>query len=115
MSITTTRGTDKLKASQSSTLSDPHLAWTDPASLSSVPRCCSVEGKIGELIRQQVLRYFGTFQARRSGNSTPSLYDPPRALLDRCGIGADTVGGADTILESLELTDINTSTYYVDF
>ena len=52
------------------------------------------QGNIGGLIRQQVLRYLGTFQARQSGNSTPSLYDPPRALLDRCGIGADTVGAS---------------------
>ncbi|HEU4641932.1 MAG TPA: carboxypeptidase-like regulatory domain-containing protein [Gemmatimonadaceae bacterium] len=101
LSLITRKGSDKFEGSLSSTLSDPHLAWADPTSLSPIPRRYSVDGSVGGPIEREKLRYFSAFQVQRTGNSTPTLDDPTRALLDRFGVGADTIGVLGSTLESL--------------
>jgi hypothetical protein len=103
MSITTRKGSDLFEGSLSGTVSDTHLAWTDPSSLSPVPSRYTLNGSAGGPIKSGVLRYFTALQVGRGVNSLQSLNDPSTALLDRYGIGRDTVGRFATTLDQLSI------------
>jgi len=103
MSVTTRKGTDLFAGSLTGTVSDSHLAWADPASLSPIPSRYMLDGNVGGPIKQGVLRYFNAIEVGRTGNSLQSLDDPSTALLDRYGVGRDTVGALTSTLNALSI------------
>lgn len=103
LSVTTRKGSDEFAGSLSGAVSDPHLAWADASSLSPIPSRYMLNGSVGGPIKPGVLRYFTAFQIGRSGTSLQSLDDPSSVLLDRYGVGRDTVAALGSALDGLSI------------
>jgi hypothetical protein len=91
LSITTRRGGDTFGASLHAGLADPHLAWADPASLTSLSRDISLGGSLGGPIKKGKLFYFAALDMRRTSSDRISLLSPRTALTTQYGLSSDSI------------------------
>ncbi|HEY4320771.1 MAG TPA: carboxypeptidase-like regulatory domain-containing protein [Gemmatimonadales bacterium] len=85
-------------------LIDPHLAWSDPASTTDVPRTVFISGYLStpSIISHKV-RTFLAFDASSERTGVPTLLAPRNALLEQFGVSPDSVARLRTLLENLDV------------
>ncbi|HEX5435539.1 MAG TPA: carboxypeptidase regulatory-like domain-containing protein [Gemmatimonadaceae bacterium] len=103
LSIHTRRGGNTFGGSMRAQLADPHLAWTDPASPTTLPQSLSASGGAGGPIIHDRLFYYGAFELRRSANDLRSLLSDNDPLLDQYGLERDSVDALASTLADLDV------------
>jgi hypothetical protein len=103
LSIRTRGGTNTFGGTIRTQIADPHLAWTDPASPTTLPQLISASGSAGGPIVHNRLFYFGSVELRRSASDLRSLLSINDALLDQYGLARDTVDALASTLADLRV------------
>jgi hypothetical protein len=101
LSVTTRRGSDAFGATLHASLADPHLAWADPASLTTLSRDLAVGGSVGGPIKPGKLYYFGALDMRRTTTDRLSLLAPRDALTTQYGLSPDSIATLASQLRTL--------------